>query len=220
MKALGAQDWLAIPANDPSFEALGAGSLRTIAEQGFLRCLAANEIFIRQGEPSDALYVILSGKVKAFTRDGDGRARDLDIHGPGDYVGEMALDAGLRAASVVALETTTCAVVPYKTLRAFLADHPDFALHLIEKLIKRTRVAMRLGGGRAFMDVRQRVAELLERLASGEEKPRGALNMHDIAELVGASHEMIANVFEVFTAEGYINASGGRITILKSFARR
>ena len=52
---------------------------------------------------------------------------------------EISLDGAARSASVKTVEPTTCCVIQGPQLQSFLAAHPDFALHLIELLIKRIR---------------------------------------------------------------------------------
>jgi CRP/FNR family cyclic AMP-dependent transcriptional regulator len=92
-----------------------------------------NVVLINEGDHGDSLFIVVSGKVKVFASNAAGRDVVIDFHGPGEYVGEMALDGGPRSASVVTVEPTTCAVVSRAQFRDFVLAHPDFALHLIER---------------------------------------------------------------------------------------
>jgi len=56
-----------------------------------------------------------------------------------EFFGEMVLDEGPRSASVMTLEPTQFLVVPKDDFRGFRANSPEFALHLILKLIRRVR---------------------------------------------------------------------------------
>src|SRR5882672_10797122 len=97
----------AMPQRKPShspIDLLEDPALRTIADRGRVRSFPRNVIIINEGDPGDALYVILSGKVKVYSANAQGKEVVLNILGPGEYVGEMALDAGLRSASVITLE--------------------------------------------------------------------------------------------------------------------
>ncbi|HMA32629.1 MAG TPA: cyclic nucleotide-binding domain-containing protein, partial [Casimicrobiaceae bacterium] len=85
-------------------------TLRNIAASGVVRTFPKNTILINEGDLGDALYIVLSGRVKVFASNEAGREFVIDFHGPGEYVGEMSLDGAPRSASVMTVEPTTCAV--------------------------------------------------------------------------------------------------------------
>src|SRR5689334_2870249 len=116
-------------------------ALRRIASSGIVRAFPKSTILIAEGDVGDALYIILSGRVKVFASNAAGREVVINFHGPGEYVGEMSLDGAPRSASVITLEPTTCAIVNRAQFRDFLAQNPDFAQHLIQTLIHRCRGA-------------------------------------------------------------------------------
>jgi CRP/FNR family cyclic AMP-dependent transcriptional regulator len=198
-------------------EALADPLVRELARRGQVRALARNAIFINEGDHGDALFVILSGRVKVFVADAEGREMVLDIHGPGDYVGEMALDGRPRAASVMAMEPTVCSMLTREALRAAIAANPDVAMNLIATLIDRVRVATENVRNLALMDVYGRVARLLLSLAV--EQPDGTLRVperltqQDIADRVGASRDMVSRIFKDLTAGGYVSVADRQITI-------
>ena len=76
---------------DP-LEPLHPETLRAIAATGVIRSFPKNTVLINEGDVGDALYVILSGRVKVFASNEAGREFVIDFHGPGEYVGEMTLD--------------------------------------------------------------------------------------------------------------------------------
>src|SRR5438445_4478231 len=88
--------------------------LRAIADRGQVRRYCKNTVIINEGDVGDSLYIILSGKVRVYSTDTQGKEVVIDTHVPGEYVGEMALDAGLRSASVVTMEPCVCSVVTRK----------------------------------------------------------------------------------------------------------
>ncbi|HRP95703.1 MAG TPA: ATP-binding protein [Rhodocyclaceae bacterium] len=135
--------------------------LRTLAQRGLVRTYPRHTVLISEGDRSDALFIILDGKVKVFVGDAHGREVVLGVQGPGEYFGEMALDAGPRSASVMTLEKSRLVIVPGDTLDRFLAEHPDFALHLIHTLIHRVRTLTDSVRSLALLDVYGRVARLL-----------------------------------------------------------
>ena len=99
---------------------------------GVVRTFPRSTVLINEGDVGDALYVILSGRVKVYSSNEAGREFVIDFHGPGEYVGEMTLDGAPRSASVMTVEPTTCAVVNRAQFRDFILAHPDFAMHLID----------------------------------------------------------------------------------------
>jgi len=202
---------------DARIEALVDPLVRDLARGGQVRSLARNTVFIQEGEKGDSLYVILSGRVKVFVADADGREMVLDFHGAGDYVGEMSLDGRPRSASVLAVEPTVCSVLTREALRAAIIANPDLAMSLVCTLIDRVRIATEKVRNLALMDVYGRVARLLLSLAV--EQPDGRwvvperLTQQDIADRVGASRDMVSRIFKDLTTGGYVTVVDRQITI-------
>ena len=66
--------------------------------------LAAGEVLFHEGDASDAMYLLLSGRLKVYAHNDSGREVVYNELSPGELLGEMLLDGGLRSASVQALE--------------------------------------------------------------------------------------------------------------------
>jgi len=194
-------------------------TLRAIAATGVIRTFPKNTVLINEGDVGDALYVVLSGRVKVFASNEAGREFIIDFHGPGEYVGEMSLDGAPRSASVITVEPTTCAVVNRAHFRDFILAHPDFALHLIERLIHRLRVTSGNLKSLALSDVYGRMARLLNALAQpadgGKLVVPEKLTQQDIADRVGASRDMIGKLLKDLVAGGYLSVEERTITILR-----
>jgi CRP/FNR family cyclic AMP-dependent transcriptional regulator len=202
---------------DARIEALADPLVRDLARAARCAAWRATRSFIQEGETGDSLYVILSGRVKVFVADADGREMVLDFHGPGDYVGEMSLDGRPRSASVMAVEPTVCSALTREALRAAIVANPDLAMNLICTLIERARTATENVRSLALMDVYGRVARLLLSLAV--EQPGGKmvvperLTQQDIADRVGASRDMVSRIFKDLTTGGYVTVVDRQITI-------
>ena len=205
-------------AGDP-FEPLHDEVLRNIATSGVVRTFVRNTVLINEGDVGDALYVILSGRVKVYSSNEAGREFVIDFHGAGEYVGEMTLDGEARSASVMTVEPTTCAVVNRAQFRDFILAHPDFAMHLIDRLIHRLRVTTGNLKSLALSDVYGRMARLLNALAQpasdGKLVVPEKLTQQDIADRVGASRDMIGKLMKDLTAGGYLQVEDRTITILR-----
>jgi CRP/FNR family cyclic AMP-dependent transcriptional regulator len=207
----------AIP--DSAAYTLTEAELRALSAEGVVKAFPKQAVIVNEGDETDSLYIILAGRVKVFLSDEAGKEIVLGTQGPGEYFGEMVLDGGPRSASVMTLEACRFAIVPKQKFREFLRTHPDFSVHLIEKLIRRTRALTDSVKSLALMDVYGRVARLLLELAKAEAGKlviSEKLTQQDIASRVGASREMISKIFKDLTAGGYITVDGRRITINKT----
>jgi len=120
-------------------EILDVIDLRDFARHAVSRTVPKNAVVVSEGDRTDSLYIIVSGRVKIYVNDKKGTEVVLGESGPGEYFGEMVLDEGPRSASVMALEPTQFLVIPKEDFKEFVAKSPEFALHLICKLIKRVR---------------------------------------------------------------------------------
>ena len=121
------------------FQGLQDAELRELASRTQRRSLQAEETFIREGERSEELYLILSGKVKVYLSAPNGKKHVVDIRGAGQYVGEMMLDDKPRSASVRTIVPSEVAVISRADFNAVLVQHPQLALQVIRNLIRLTR---------------------------------------------------------------------------------
>jgi CRP/FNR family cyclic AMP-dependent transcriptional regulator len=198
------------------FSDLAPEDLASLADQVVVRAFPKNTIVVTEGERSDSLYVILSGRVKVFVADEDGNELLLNLQGPGEYFGELALDEGPRTASVATLEPCKLAVIPNDTLRAFLAARPEAALGLIRGLIGRVRHMTESIKDLALLDVYGRVAKLLLELAreiDGKLIVDERLTQQQIADRVNASREMVSRILKDLATGGYIATEDGKIVV-------
>ena len=197
--------------------------LKAISARGGVRHYPANAVLVNEDDVSDSLFVIVQGRVKAYGAASDGREVIYGTQGPGEYFGEMTLDGGPRSASVMTMEPTACALIPGADVRSLLADHPDFALHLVHKLIGMVRSSTEHVKSLALEDVYCRVARLLRKMARDE---NGVLMLPDkltqqeIAERIGSSREMVSRIFKPLLTGGYIEMRAGRIALMKKLPPR
>lgn len=198
------------------FSALTEQEIATLADAATVRTFARNAIVMTEGERSDSLYVVLSGRVKVYVSDEHGKDLVLNVQGPGEYFGELALDEGPRSASVMTLEPCKLAVIANDVLREFLTGHPDAAVQLVRGLIGRVRRATESLKDLAQLDVYGRVAKLLLELArevDGRLVIDERLTHQDIADRVSASREMVSRILKDLMTGGYLANEGGRIVI-------
>jgi len=102
-----------------------------LAEENVERVYAAGEPVIRQGDPGDSLFVIMSGRVEVTVVQEGAASVRLATLDEGDYFGEMSLMTGApRSATVTALVETRLLEVGHESFRRILADQPN----LVEQL--------------------------------------------------------------------------------------
>ena len=203
----------------PLFEGVSDADLRALADRTAVRSYPKQAIIVNEGDESDSLYLVMTGRVKIYLADEHGKELILAIKGPGQYFGEMVLDGEARSASVMTLEPSQFAILSRADFRAFLLAHAEVALQLVQNLIRVARGLNRSVRNLAMLDVYGRVARILLELAverDGKLVIPERLTQKDIAARVGASREMINRILRDLTTGGYVSVQDGRITINKA----
>jgi CRP/FNR family cyclic AMP-dependent transcriptional regulator len=203
----------------PLFTSLADEDLAAIANMATTRSLPANSVVVNEGDQTNSLYIINSGKVKIYLSDENGKEVMLGIAGPGEYFGEMVLDGGPRSASVMTLENSKFSIIQKQDLEKYLRNQPDVALSIIKQLINRIRSLTDNVKSLALLDVYGRFRKLLLDLAveeKGHLVVKEKLTQKDMANRVGSSREMISRILRELTVGGYIEINQKRITILKT----
>jgi CRP/FNR family cyclic AMP-dependent transcriptional regulator len=184
------------------FDGIGRADLENLAAVAMVRRYPKNAIILSEGDSADALYLILSGRVKVFVESEDGRRVILATQRAGEYFGEMSLDEGVRSASVMALEACE--------------------LSLFNNLIRRTRSLTHRIRDLSLLDAYARLAKLLVSLATvegGRSIVSEPLTQKEIGERIGVSREMVSRIFKDLKAGGYIGNEGRRLVILRRLPR-
>jgi len=204
-------------ANGP-FASLDEVAMRDLAPHGAVRSFPKNAVVVNEGDPTDSLYVVLAGRVKAFVSDENGKEMVVNTIDAGDYFGELVLDGGPRSASVMTLEPCRFFVIPRGDVEGLLGRNPEFARDLIDKLIGKVRSLTTKVLDLALRDVYGRFARFVDENAveeSGRRVVHERLTQHDIAARIGASREMVSRIVKDLTAGGYISVDAKHITVHK-----
>jgi CRP/FNR family cyclic AMP-dependent transcriptional regulator len=182
------------------------------------RSYPRNAFILRAGEETDALYIVLSGRVKVLIPDEEGHEVILSILGPQEYFGEMGLlDEQVRSASVETLEACEMLRLSKAGFTNILKDNFELAMLIIRNLVKRLREADRKIESLALIDVYGRVARLLIDMAKnldGRWVVEHAPPKQEIARMIGASREMVSRVVKDLQGKGLIRAEKRRIYVL------
>ncbi len=198
------------------FEGLSAQDIIAMAGHAVPRDYPRNTIVLRQGEPPHSLYIVLSGKVKVYVNGKDGKELVLGTLGPNGYFGEMALiDDSPRSANVRTTTESKIAVVSKANFMKCVGRNPEIAMNLLRTLAQRVRELNDTVESLALHSVEDRVSRLLKRLATEKDGKlvTDQITQQELANMVGASREMVSRVINAMKTRGVIEVSGKAITL-------
>jgi CRP/FNR family cyclic AMP-dependent transcriptional regulator len=214
---MAAQVSVAMLRSVPLFASLAEEPLRMLTTVVTRRSVTRGTIIMAAGDPTDSLYIVLSGRLKVMMSDADGKEVILSILGPGEFFGEMGLiDDAPRSASVVAIEPCELLAINRRDFKKCLAENFEMAMAVMRGLVRRLREADRKIGSLALLDVYGRVARLLLDMAEtvdGQKMVTKRLPKQDIAKMIGASREMVSRVMKDLQLGGYIEMRGSTIVL-------
>ncbi len=179
------------------FRRVGTEDRTRVAAVSRVATFSRGDAIFDEGDPSEDLLLIASGRVKVFKMTPAGKDVILEIFGPGDPLGAVAAyESRPYPASAVALEDTTCIVVPRQAFFALLEQHPSMVRGLLvgltQRLVELTNRIADLTGGR----VEPRFARLFLKMAVdiGRQRPDGifipmTLSRQELADLAGTTIE-------------------------------
>ena len=208
---------------DLSDEALA--SLERIAAE---KVYPKESVVFSQEDKGDALFVVVSGKVKVVLYGDTGREIILSMLHADDFFGEMSLlDRQPRSANVVAVEDSELLSLDREAFQHHLAGHPSTALAILAEMSRRLRHADEVIGNLALLDVYARVARAIRDLAQkqGEQVAGGLLirerpTQQEMAGLLGTSRETVSRALNDFTRRGLLEMSGKQILVRWGFLRK
>ena len=182
--------------------------MRALAAKGTLKRYRARTTLIEENDQGDTVFVVVSGTLRIYCADTRGREITLALYGPGEYVGEMSLDGGPRSASVITETASVCAIVSGAAFRQHIAENTDFALELITRLIRRTRLATDSARSMALLDAYGRLTRLFDSLAvsaaDGNRRIDQKLTHLGISQRIGCSRELVSRILKDLETGGYI----------------
>ena len=175
----------------------------------------------RKGDPGNALFALMEGRLKATGEGRDGKEVVFSFMDPGEVIGEIALlDQEPRSATVQAVEDSTLLTLHRRDLLPFLDRNPKVAIKLAGVLATRIRRLSELMEDTVFLGLPSRLAKKLLSLARryGKATPAGLrielkLPQHELGELVGTSRESINKQLRQWGEEGIVQFASGYVTI-------
>lgn len=197
----------------PLFSGLSEDELDSIAKLTVVTRIPKKHIVVHEGEPGDAMYVILNGLVKIVYYTPEGREVVLSLLGGGEFFGEMALlDKEPRSATVMTLEDSEFAYIRRSDFERLLSKNPNLALEMLSEVTRRLRRTSNILERISTMDVPHRLYDFLCDYCrtTGEEDGHGQyilkLPTHQlIADQLSTSRETISRAISALKKKGIIS---------------
>jgi len=204
------------------FRRLSPEDRQRLAAVASTREFGKGDLLFSEGDASDFLYTVVTGRVKVFKSTPRGTDVILELFGPGDPVGAVAAyDARAYPASAVALEPTTCVLIPRQSFFALLESHPTMVRGLLggltHRLVELTNRLTELSGGK----VEARLARFFVKLADdmGQKRTDGTfiplvLSRQEIADMIGTTIETSIRVMSRWGKDGVVRTDKDGFTIV------
>jgi CRP-like cAMP-binding protein len=201
-------------------EAVPEGELLALEPEAEVRAIARRRSSLLD-DSAARVWVVLDGGAKLCRLGMTGKRLVEAILEPGDLFGRISAGADRASYELVALEATRIAGLSRARFELLLRRHPDLACCVVQDLEDRQRRLIRRLEALAFKDVRARVAETLLELTRehGEPCSHGfaidvRINQEDLAELVGASRQMVNRVLGELGRRLYVQRMGRVLCVL------
>jgi CRP/FNR family transcriptional regulator, cyclic AMP receptor protein len=210
------------------FAGLASEDLVALAANLQRRRYGKGQFIFQQGDPGLCLYLVESGKVKIASFSSEGKGLVLNLLGPGDFFGELALlDGEPRSADAVAQEPCQLLLLQRDDFMHFLEARPHVAVKLLATVSRRLRHTTQQAEDIIFFDLPARLARVLLELAEAERTSAeeewvitSRPTQTELAEMVGATRESINKWLGVYEEQGLIRRERNQLVILKPEALR
>ena len=201
----------------PVFAGLTADEAADFAARGRLLRLDRNGVVFVKGAPSDALYLVVRGRVGIESCSSEGHVLAHRSIEAGEVFGEIGLlDGGERTANAAPeVDGTVLLVIPRPAFDCFLAAHPDAARALLVVLARRLRSTSALLEDTIFLGGLSRVARrLLESARSTNgQTPRVDLTQEAIGHRAGLSRVSVNFQLKRLKDLGLVELEPGRVRL-------
>jgi CRP/FNR family transcriptional regulator/CRP/FNR family cyclic AMP-dependent transcriptional regulator len=208
----------------PLFSALSKPEIGRLADVVLMRSYEKGAaVVFEEDNATNAMFIIVSGKVRISVMGYEGKEAILAIMGAGEYFGEMSvIDGEPRSASAYAAENTDLLVLRREDLFHQLEINPRLALSMLIEFSRRLRQADNRITSLALLGVYGRIANTLIELANSRGKREGDLivianrpTQQEIADMTGTTRETVSRVLNRLQRSGSLIVERDKIIILK-----
>ena len=211
-----------IMAKSALFQDLPTNALAEIAVRGTARKLQQGQILFNTNESADGMYVVLSGSVRAFRDNMDGREQTIHVERVGGILAEVSVfDGGPYPSTTMAEEDSELLFLAKEDVRRFMLKYPEMALTALAIMAKKLRTVASLAEQLALKDVSQRLAMLL--LEEAQRKNQVLrdgvsfsmpLSHMQLASRLGSVREVVSRSLQKLVQQEVLATRGHRIVIL------
>jgi CRP-like cAMP-binding protein len=176
---------------------------------------------VSKGDPGNSLVAVVSGTVKISISSPDGRSAILNLIGPGEIFGEVAVLDGLaRTADATANTNCEIYVIDRRDFLPFVRSQPALAMKFIELLCTRLRWTSDQVEEVILQDLPGRLASALLRLTEKHKLAQGgrtiAITQQEISEMVGMTRESINKQLRAWATRNLVRLEHGAIVVLNA----
>ena len=203
----------------PLLARLGEADLAALASRGHERAFQARTTIFHEGDPGDALYIVVEGRVRISMLSEGGHEMTLGFIEAGECFGDLAiLDGGPRTATAAAVDGTRTFVVTKDAFRGWLIERPTAAVALLETVSQRLRRTDQVLADLRFLDLPRRLARQLLQLAenpphASPSRVRVIITQSELGSLLGVSRESVNKQLRAFQRDGLVSLSRGAVQI-------
>ena len=198
----------------PMFANIGQQSCEALEAIGQRRQYRKNSVIINEGDETDNLYVLLSGRANAVRYDHSGRQLVVNRFQPYDCFGEMSfLDGNPRSAAIIASVHCEVMVIPRRRFFALVSDQPEIAWDIISFLLTKLRQATQQVTDLAFLDVYGRLAQFLTENQNENGIIPEKLTHQEIADIIGSSRETVTRIISQLTEGDFVARESGKFVL-------
>jgi CRP/FNR family cyclic AMP-dependent transcriptional regulator len=177
----------------------------------------AKAVLFMEGQRSQGVMLVISGKVKVSTTSSDGRVAIVRLAGPGDLLGVSATVVG-RPYELTAetLEPTKVKVIRRESFMQWLGANPEVAFRIAQGLAEKYNATCRqLRSMLLSHTACQRLARALLELGGRSEKQEVRMTMthQELAEMIGTTRETVTRLLTSFRQKGMIELRDSRLVI-------
>lgn len=206
----------------PIFSDLDEESLSKVANSGVLQSFKKDSVILSEEDAGNALFVIVSGKVKVVRSDSQDKEVILAILNDSDFFGEMAILDGLnRSANVISMEDSKIFIIQRNDFLDLLRKYPDVSIALLQELSTRLRASSMKIKALSLKDAEGKVATVLMQLADDIGRIKNGVVeieklpfQHELANMAGTSRETISRTLHSFAKKGLVELEGSRLRII------
>jgi CRP-like cAMP-binding protein len=212
---------LAVLRKHPIFCDLDAEALDQLCRYAKHSSLKRGATIVSKGDPGNSLVAVVSGTVKISISSPDGRSAILNLIGPGEIFGEVAVLDGLaRTADATANTNCEIYVIDRRDFLPFVRSQPALAMKFIELLCTRLRWTSDQVEEVILQDLPGRLASALLRLTEKHKLAQGgrtiAITQQEISEMVGMTRESINKQLRAWATRNLVRLEHGAIVVLNA----